>query len=197
MINIAIYGIIDLINLREDDMNSNSQTYEKIVKAGDTSKERIKRAVALFAYSLFFAIWLFAAIKNAQLLVPILAAGILCTLMLILMSWKYFNVEYEYALWYGSFEVAKIYAKKKRKTLVSADVKELLLVAPANEEYLNRAEHFELDKKVFAASSKNAQDLWLLVAGGKDTPHVMVVFEADERLLTMLRQSNPMVFVKK
>lgn len=178
-------------------MNSNSQTYEKIVKVSTTGKERFKRIGVGIVYSLFFAVWVIAALKNPQILIPIIVAGILCTVMLILITWKYFNVEYEYALWYGSFEVAKIYAKKKRKTVMSADTKELLLVAPANEEYLNRAEHFELDKKIFAVSSPYAEDLWLLVSGGKDEPHVLVVFEADERLLEMLRRANPSVFVKK
>lgn len=185
------------VKIREVIMSSNSQTYEKVVKVSTTGKERFKRIGVVIVYSLFFAVWVFAALKNPQLLVPIIVAGILCTVMLILISWKYFNVEYEYALWYGSFEVAKIYSKKKRKTLMSADTKELMLVAPATEEYLTRAEHFELDKKIFAISSPYAEELWLLVSGGKDEPRILVVFEADERILDMLRRANPSVFVKK
>ena len=171
---------------------------EQLVKKPETQSDKVKTYAVLFG-ALLLAILVVMIVNIVFGATMILIALLVAGGILYGGYWLTgeFNIEYEYALWYGSFEVAKIYAKKKRKTLVSADVKELLLVAPANEEYLNRAEHFELDKKVFAASSKNAQDLWLLVAGGKDTPHVMVVFEADERLLTMLRQSNPMVFVKK
>jgi hypothetical protein len=39
--------------------------------------------------------------------------------------------------------------------------------------------------------------MWLLVTGGKDMPRNLVFFEADDRMLALLRQANPSVFVKK
>lgn len=178
-------------------MNNNSQTYEKVVNASDSSKEKLKRITALILYSVFFAVWVLFALNNPEILVPVIVAGVLCTVMLVLVSWKYLIVEYEYAIWYGSFELAKIYSKKKRKNLVSAELCDLLLVAPATEEYISRAEHMKIDKKHLAVSSANAEDMWLLVTGGKDMPRNLVFFEADDRMLTILRQANPSVFVKK
>ena len=178
-------------------MNNNSQTYEKVVNASNSSKEKLKRITAVLLYSVFFAVWLIFALNNPDILVPIIVAGVLCTVMLVLISWKYLTVEYEYAIWYGSFELAKIYSKKKRKNIVSAELCDLLLVAPATEEYRSRAEHMEIDKKHLALSSAKAENMWLLVTGGKDMPRNLVFFEADDRMLTILRQANPSVFVKK
>ena len=118
-------------------MNSN-QTYEKVVKQCSEKKQNTNKALAIMGYSVFFAIWLVIGIFNLDILVPLAATGVLCTIALILLSWKYLDVEYEYALWYGSFEVAKIYSKKSRKTLLSAETKELLLIAPATEEYISK-----------------------------------------------------------
>ena len=96
-------------------MNSNNQTYDKLVKVSDEGKIRIKKMLAVMGYAVFFSIWLIFALNNPNILVPAIIAGILCTLILMFITWKYFNVEYEYSIWYGSFELAKIYAKKKER----------------------------------------------------------------------------------
>ena len=177
-------------------MNSN-QTYEKVVKQCSEKKQNTNKALAIMGYSVFFAIWLVIGIFNLDILVPLAVTGVLCTVALILLTWKYLDVEYEYALWYGSFEVAKIYSKKSRKNLLSAETKELLLIAPATEEYIKKTEHFEIDKQIIATSSTDGENVWILVTGGKDEPKILVYFEADERLLGMLRAASPSVFVRK
>ena len=178
-------------------MNQNTQTYDKLVKVSDKGKQRTKKIFAVIGYALFFSVWLIFAFNNRDIFVPLVAAGILCTVLLMLISWKYLDVEYEYSIWYGSFELAKIYSKKKRKDLMSAEIKEFLLIAPASEEYVNKAQHFEPQNTYCAISSKDAENVWLFVSGGKDEPRNLVLFEADDRMLTLLKTSNPSVFVKK
>lgn len=174
-----------------------SQTYEKIVKIKNSGKRLVFRICSIAAYGIFFAVWLFAAFLNPTRFIAVIAAGVLCTLLLILITYKYLNAEYEYALWYGNLEISKIYSGKKRKSLLAADVKEMLMIAPMTEEFLNKAEYFELDGKIDATSEKNAENKWLLVTGGKDEPRILVIFEADERLLAMLKSANPSVFTKR
>ena len=178
-------------------MNTNNQTYDKLVRTSTEAKIKSKKILAVIGYALFFSVWLILAINNPDILVPMVVAGILCTVMLMVISWKYFDVEYEYSIWYGTFTLAKIYAKKKRKNLLTAEVKEFLLIAPATEEYVNKANHFEPKNKFYAVSSKDAENVWIFVTGGKDMPRNLVFFEADERSLAMLKQANPAVFVRK
>ena len=178
-------------------MNTNTQTYDKLIKVSTEGKIKTKKILAVIGYSLFFSVWLLFALNTPDALVPIIVAGALCTSILILISWKYFDVEYEYSIWYGSFDVAKIFSKKKRKELISADIKEMLLIAPATEEYISRAYHLDPKDVIYATSSKSAEIVWLFVTGGEGNPHNLVFFEADERSLNMLRLGNPSVFIKK
>jgi hypothetical protein len=178
-------------------MNTNTQTYDKLIKVSDEGKIRLKKILAVIGYALFFSVWIILALRTPEALVPIIVAGILCTAILILFSWKYFDVEYEYSIWYGSFDLAKIFSKKKRKELLSADIKEMLLIAPATEEYIGRAHHLDPKDIIYATSSKDAENVWLFVSGGEDKPRILVFFEADERALSMLRLGNPSVFVIK
>lgn len=148
-------------------------------------------------YILFFAVWLAAALHDAKMLVPLLLTGILCTALLVLISRKYLSLEYEYSFWYGNLSVAKIYSKRKRKAVLSADIKDLLIIAPVSEDNIRRAQGFEPEKTVLALSSEQAEDIWLTVTGGKDEKRILLFFEADERSLAILKKSNPFVFVKK
>ncbi len=179
-------------------MNSN-QTYEKIVKVENTPKNIAKKISLIMGYLLYFSIWVLAAlnnIKNHSFLL-ILMAGLLTTLALVLITWKYFQVEYEYSLWYGNLSVAKIYGKKKRKPLVDTDVKDLIMIAPATDEYIAKAEHFGIDTRIIAVSSENAENIWLVVTGGDDEKCVLIFFEADERSLQILKNLNPISFIRK
>ncbi len=175
---------------------NNSQTYEKIVKVKNTGKHLAKRVTLAMCYLLFFAFWLSAALDNIEYFVAIVLAGALATLLLALLTWKYLQLEYEYAFWYGRMSVSKIYGKKKRKTLVDVDIKHILIVAKATEENIQRAEHFEPDRRIIGVSSESADNIWLVVTGEPDARRELVFFEADERSLGMLRSINPFVFVK-
>lgn len=177
-------------------MSERSQTYEKAVKVKNNSSQKAKKATALLLYAGFFAFFLLFAIDNVKLLVPIVALGVLLTFILVRWSWKYLNVEYEYSFWYGAVSVAKIYGNKKRRALIDTDMKDLLMVAPANEEYAKKAEHFGIGKRIDATSGDPDQDVWLMVAGREDEDRTLVFFEADQRALSLLREANPYVFIK-
>ena len=179
-------------------MNS-SQTYEKIVKVANSPRLIAKKISFIMLYLLYFSVWVVATLRNlgSPVFVLILMAGLLTTLAAVIITWKYLQVEYEYSFWYGSMSIAKIYGKKKRKALVDADVKELLMIAPATEEYIAKAEHYDIDLRVIAVSSENADNIWLAVTGGEDERRALIFFEADERSLHMLKTANPISFIRK
>ncbi len=174
-----------------------SQSYEKVVKLSNKGKPLIKKISAVMSYALIFVIWLVIGLNNPNIMAPALVFGALLTLVVVLITWKYLCVEYEYSFSYGTLGVAKIYAKKKRKLLIETEMRDLLIIAPATEEYIRKAEHFEIEKRIIAVSSENADNIWLVVSGGKDERRVLVFFEADERSLAILKSANPYVFIKK
>jgi hypothetical protein len=186
-----------IIKLMGIDMNS-TQTYEKIVKVKNTGKHLAKKISLIMSYVLLFSVWLAAALRNIgnKSFVLILLAGALVTFSVIILTWKYTQLEYEYSFWYGHLSIAKIYGKKKRKTIIDTDVKDLLIIAPATDEYIAKAEHFDLRSRVIAVSDENADNIWLTVTGGEDEHRILIFFEADERSLTMLKNTNPISFVR-
>ena len=176
---------------------NNGSTYERTVKVKNKGSYLAKKITVIMAYVLFFSVWLAAAMSNAKSFIPILTAGILSTLLVVSFTWKYLFLEYEYSFWYGNMSIAKIYAKRKRKNVLSTEIKDLLIIAPANEENIHKANRFEPEETLMAISSESADDIWLTVTGGKDEKRVLIFFEADERSLDMLKKANHFAFVKK
>ena len=177
-------------------MNS-SQTYEKIVKKSFKGTHLAKTITLIMCYVLSAACFVILAFNSPQKAPLILVAGALFTFCLVLLTFKYVRLEYEYSFWYGRMGIAKIYAKKKRKSVIDTDIKDLLMIAPATEENIARAEQLEIDDRLIAVSDESADNIWLAVTGGKDERRIMVFFEADDRSLGMLKSVNPHVFVKK
>lgn len=175
---------------------NNSQTYEKVVKKAFKGTHLMKTVSAVLAYALFFAIWLIIALNNAEKFVLVIAAGVLCTVFLVILTLKYLQLEYEYSFWYGRMSIAKIYAKRTRKAVIETDIKDLLIIAPATEQNIARAEHFEIEDRVIAVSDETAEDIWLTVTGGKDERRILIFFEADDRSLGILKSTNPHAFSK-
>ncbi len=175
---------------------NNSQTYEKIVKVKNKGKRLAVKISVVMCYLLFFSFWLVGALQNIQSFVLIITGGLLSTALLVIPTWKYLLLEYEYSFWYGRMGVAKIYGKKKRRSVIDTDIKDLLIIAPATDEYIARAERFDIETRVTAVSHEDAYNIWLTVTGGKDERRILIFFEADERCLAMLKAANPLSFVK-
>ena len=177
-------------------MNS-SRTYEKVVKVSSTGKRLALKVSVILAYIAFAAVWAVVALNNLDILVVAAVAGALLTFGIIKLTWKYLQLEYEYSFSYGELGVAKIYGKRKRKQIVSADIKSLTMIAPATQENIAKAEHFEPDARVYAISSEAAENIWLALTGDKDEDRVLIFFESDERSLDLLKSVNPYAFSKK
>lgn len=178
-------------------MNNGTSFYERIIKVPNRGKHLAKKISLAMSYLLLFSIFVVAALNNIKSALPLLVVGALLTFAVAAVSWKYLQLEYEYSFSYGVISVSKIYGKKKRKTLVSAEIKELMLVAPATDESIKRAEGMEIDERVIAVSSEEAENIWLLLTGGKDKKRTLLFFEADERSLAILKGINPFVFSKR
>lgn len=171
------------------------QTYEKIIRQKATGRELIPRLVLLLSYIAWIGICILVLtrIKFSAALVVLLLS---LTVLLIVLTWKYVQVEYEYAIYSGSFFLAKIYGKKKRKELLEIDVKHALLIAPRNEEYLEKANTMNPQEIVWAVSSPKSDALWMIVYPINEKENALLFFEADDLSLALLRKENPRATVR-
>ncbi len=175
------------------------ERYEKTVKRKNTPKEIFKKISVVMGYCLFFAIWLSLALVNLQNLIfalLFLVLGTLLTVGLVLLTWKYFSVEYEYSFQLGEFEISKIYGKSRRKIVLSLNMRSLEMVAEATDENISRAEKRDIRKRIVAVSDPNGENVWLLLTDGKDEDCMLVFFDADDRALSILKNANYFAFKK-
>ena len=175
---------------------ASTQLYEKIVKVKNAKQKAILIS-AILAYVLYFSIWIFIGILNPEKSILIFLFGALSCALIIIITWKYLFVEYEYCFCQGQLTVSKIYGKRKRKLLAETNMQKLLYIAPATDETINQAERYEPEKRLISVSSEYADNIWLLVTGEEDETRLMIFIEADERALSILKSSAPHIFPKK
>lgn len=175
---------------------ANSQFYEKVVKVRN-SKQTAKFISGILLYVLYMFIWIFMGILNPKSSILIFSAGILSCLLIILITWKYFFLEYEYSFCQNTLSISKIYGKRKRKALLDINMQTLIFIASATDESIQKAEHFNPTQRIIAVSNEAAENIWLLVTDEENEPRTLVFIEADERALGILKSNAPFAFTKK
>lgn len=88
---------------------------------------------------------------------------------------KGFNVEYEYIVTNDDFDVDKIMGQRKRKRLISVDLKSIDEFAP----YLNNTE-LRSDVTVLADDG-TGYDMWYLFTETESNGRIAIIFNPDER----------------
>ena len=166
------------------------QTYEKIIRQKATGKELIPRLVLLLCY-LAWALLCVLFLTKIKFSPALLVLGIALTVALIIITWKYVQVEYEYSIYGGSFFLAKIYGKKTRRELLELDLKQAKLIAPRTEEFLEKANALQPKEIVWAVSTPKTDALWMIVYPKGEKENALLFFEADERATSILRKENP------
>lgn len=176
---------------------ANTQTYEKIIKVKN-ARTRAKLISALLFYIIYILVWIFAGILNPKSSMLIFLGGALSCLLIVLITWKYLFVEFEYSFCQGTLSISKIYGKRKRKELLDADLHKLLFIAQATDDIIANAEQrFKPESRLIAVSSEYTDNIWLLVTGEENEPSEFIFIEADERILSILKSSAPFAFSKK
>ena len=175
---------------------ASTQLYEKIIKVRGAG-EIAKRIIGIMLYILHLAVWIVAGIFNPEKSILIFLAGILSCILIILITRKYLSIEYEYCFCQSTLTISKIYGKSKRKAIIDVDMTKLVLVCPATEENIQKADNLKPERKIISVSSEYASDIYLLVTGEENEPRILVFIEADERALTILKGCAPLVFSKK
>lgn len=172
-----------------------SQNYEKIIPQRAVGKALLPRLVLILCYLAWLSICLVILLRTAfapalLLLLPALSV------ILVLFTWKYVRVEYEYSIYGEDFSVAKIYGKSKRKELLSINLKQAILIAPRTEEFLEKADKLTLKSVLWTVSSPSADGIWMIVYPEDEQIYSLLFFEADEDSLRLLRRANPRATVR-
>lgn len=171
---------------------SELQTYETVVKC--QGKGTLLRKLAwILGYVILFSLF-FVWSASQGLSLPILVLGALITGGFFLFTWKYAEIEYEYSLVANTFTLSKIYGKQRRKSICEIDLKRARLIAPCTEEYRKEAERMNPEQVIQAISKEDAPNRWLILWDDEEDNTLVLILEANDRLLRALRRENPRVF---
>lgn len=98
-----------------------------------------------------------------------------------------FNVEYEYILTNGSFDVDKIINKSSRKRILSFDLSLTQTIDKYNPNALQNANK----KDVVFACNPDDENAYLLIAKPEGKPTYHLVFSPDERMQNAIKKFVP------
>ena len=169
---------------------NDTQFYEKVVKKKRSPSRVLAKILAVVGYIGFDLLWLLVILRT-ELNLGLIALAIISTVFLIIFTWRFFRLEYEYSFVSGELTVAKIYANRIRRTVFSADLKDARLIAPATDENIARICRYDLEKSIHAISSPDFESIWLCLFEMKESQkYICVYLDADERALRIFRHYN-------
>lgn len=162
--------------------------YEYVVEEKSTAAVKMKKATFVALYVLWVAIFFFAGAMT-KLILPLLAFIPITTWILVWLTWKYTQVEYEYSVFSGEITVSRILGGKKRKVLAKLAINGLFAVIPYNDEYIHKINNFEAQKTVMAASCPDAPNAYIALWTEEET-RMLLFFEPDEKILKLIKYYN-------
>lgn len=109
------------------------------------------------------------------------------------LCWIYTSLEYEYSFLNGELTIDKIMGQRKRKALVSYDIKNAEIVAPSySDEILRKIRGIKTEDY---SSGYNKNEMYsMILNNGKES--IQVMFEPDEKMIDAMYHVRPNI-VKK
>ncbi len=161
-----------------------------IERQGDKKAAFLKGLVVAGAMLVIALLVLLIMWSGTMLLVPCIAA-IIGAIWLAAYIWQGLNIEYEYIVTNDDLDIDKISGKRKRKRLMSFDLKSVDEFAP----YINGTE-LKSDVTVLAEDGTGV-DLWYIFMETEKNGSYAIVFNPDERTReTIIGGLNPAVRAK-
>ncbi len=162
--------------------------FEQIVSKRKSFGE-IFLQTGIWVFGIFIGVWalLFTYLNYHFIFMAVALVVLLMWVGMYYLS-RSMNIEYEYALTNGYFDLDKITAKSKRRRLVSLECK--------NVERFGRYDpaahqNIHYDKKVIAISRKPSDEQYFLTVRLAEQGHTLIVITPNERVLGAIRQFLP------
>ena len=169
--------------------------FEHCVRQKLTAKWVAMR-VALVLFYVLFVIAVFTAGLFVRIAWPLFALIPLLLWILVFVTWRYTNVEYEYTITSGKLTFSKIYGNRSRKRMFEMDLRDAVLIAPLDDNtYSARATSYRPERSFEGVSSFQAPNIYMLLfeLGAKkraDKRRAIFYFEATKKSLSICRFYN-------
>lgn len=163
---------------------------EDLVKQKKTAKTYtlitliILAAVILSVVLLFFS----ALLRSFAFIFLLLIAGVIYGAWFLIGTLR---IEYEYIVTNGEMDVDKVMSQRKRKRLITVNLKSSELMAPVNGKFRHEFETKQVATTIDASVNKDQADAWFLIVNHPKKGMVKLIFTPNERIINSAKLVNP------
>ena len=163
--------------------------YEYVVAEKKSVALICKRICLILVYILWAVAFLLVGLTT-KLLVPLMALVPLTLWIIVFLTWRFTQIEYELSFFSGVLTVSRIYGGRTRKKLAEITIRNLAGVYPCREPYTEKINSFAHEKEIFAAGDPDSPDLWAAFWKDEDGVKRVLWFEANEKAIKIFRFYN-------
>ena len=157
----------------------------------------IAARVGLIAFYMLFVLTALLLGLKLRLIVPLLAFIPLSLWILIFVTWRYVQVDYEYSMESGTLSFTKIYGNRQRKRIFTMQLADAVRIAPlADEAEAARGAAYHPEREFVGVSTMYAHDIYFVLfelddAKNREKRRAIFYFEATAKALAICRFYNP------
>ena len=176
--------------------NSGGAPFECVVAEKKTAALKMKKLALVLLYVMWVVVWL-AVGAITKLLAYLFALVPISLWVIIFLTWRYTQVQYEYSFFAGEITVSRILNDRFRKVMLKVHIRAIEKVLPCTDDHKAEIERFEAQKTVFAASDENAPGLCVALWYDEESEQkIKLYFEPDEKSVKILRYYNAAAMTK-
>lgn len=170
---------------------------EYSVECKSEGKLKLRKLWLILAYIGFVVLYVVLFVVLTKI-VPLIAILPLLLWILIFFTWRYTQVEYEYAILQGAFNFSVIYGNRTRKELLEVKIKDMTTIAPYEGEMIARTEAPDIKHLYSFISSKSSPDIYAAIWQDEEGEKSALLFEATNKTLKICKfYNNPATVVKE
>lgn len=175
---------------------SSGAPFEYTVAEANNKALKTKKLLFIVGYVLYGAIILGVG-AIAKIILPLLCFIPLSLWIIVWLTWRYTQVEYEYSFFSGALTVNRILGNRTRKKMMEVRIQQFSAIFPAGDENKSKIEAFAPEHTIFAASEAGAEGLWVaLWEDAESGKRQALYFEPNEKAVKILKYYNAAAMAK-
>ena len=170
--------------------SAGSAPYEYTVAESKTTLLLFKKLTLIVVYVLWALGWLLAGVI-IKLIVPFLAFIPISLWILVFLTWRLTQVEYEFSFFSGELAVSRVLGGRSRRVLCRLKLRQIERLIPFIDEDAEACiARFAPQKSYYAASNENSPYLFVALFRDVDGLPSALYFEPDEKARKIVRYYN-------
>ncbi len=175
---------------------SSGAPFEYTVAEANNKALKTKKLLFVVGYVAYGAIILGLG-ASTKLLLPLMCFIPLSLWIIVWLTWRFTQVEYEYSFFSGTLTVNRILGNRTRKKLTEVRIQNLSAVFPATELNQSKVEAFGAQNTIFAVSEATAEGIWIaLWEDAESGKRMALYFEPNEKSIKILKYYNASAMAK-